>query len=830
MSPSGSAGTLEGTQPVPSDQDVDNENMTGICATVGCYNEADPTVSDWLRSLLPSRKGVLRYARGVFVFTQWLPRYSYGWIVGDCIAGLTVGFVVIPQAMAYALLATLSPEYGLYTSFMGAALYWLFGTSKDIVIGTTAVGSLLVGSVITSIQEQRPDVYTNEEIAKTTSAIAGMILLFIALLRLGWVIEFIPYIPISAFVTAASIIIIATQFPALMGIPGVNTRQAPYLVIINALKGLPNTHTDAAIGLTSVVLLYAIRFFCARMEKRYPARKKTWGIISSMRLTFVMLLYTLISWLVTRGLSKEQRPFRIVGPISRGFNHAGPPRLDGDLILLILPQLPAMLIILVIEHIAIAKSFGRIFGYTVLPSQEMLAQGASNLLGPFVGGYVCTGSFGASAVLSKAGVRTPLAGLFSAVVLVLALYALTAVFYYIPMAALAGLIIHAVADLPTPPKTLHKYWQMSPFELIIWVVGVVVGIFVGLEVSVYVTIALSLVWLLVRQARTKGSFLGQVHVYRISDRGHLSSSKLEADTDDDNGPGSSRNIYLPLDRRRDATNPSVAVEPPYPGVFIFRFTEGLSYINQAQHMARLITQVRANTRPGRVVVDDNTTPTPTSNNNNNKKQHHADENSDRLWSDPLPSPSALQAQSRLPRLRAVVLDCSAVDQIDITAVQGLVDARNTLDKHACTFGSECVEWHFAGLSNRWARKALARAGFGTRKKTVLGIAHGAPGAGPVTRRRAGTHETEEESEMARLAGWSPTYYVVGEAGGGRTGIAVVEGLNRPFFHVDLTGAVDAAVRDAKAMEGKETSHVGVCHEVGCPSEGMSSAAGPLETV
>ena len=134
MSPPGSAGTLEGTQQVPSDQDVDNEN-TSICATVGCYNEAEPTVSDWLRSLLPSRKGVLRYARSVFVFTQWLPRYSYGWIVGDCIAGLTVGFVVIPQAMAYALLATLSPEYGLYTSFMGAALYWIFGTSKDIVIG-----------------------------------------------------------------------------------------------------------------------------------------------------------------------------------------------------------------------------------------------------------------------------------------------------------------------------------------------------------------------------------------------------------------------------------------------------------------------------------------------------------------------------------------------------------------------------------------------------------------------------------------------------------------------------------------------------------------------
>ncbi|KAK0610846.1 sulfate transporter family-domain-containing protein [Immersiella caudata] len=655
------------------------------------FRESDPSVGDWLRSLIPTRSGVLRYIRDVFVFAQWLPRYNWGWLVGDSIAGLTVGFVVIPQAMAYALLANLSPEYGLYTSFVGAALYWMFGTSKDIVIGTTAVGSLLIGSVIASIQELKPGVYTNEDIAKTTSFVAGAILLFFALLRLGWIIEFIPYIPISAFITSASIIIISTQFPVLMGIPGVNTRQAPYRVMIDGLKGLPETRVDAAIGLTAMALLYAIRFICNRMEVRYPKQKKTWAIIASMRLSFVMLLCTLISWLVNRNLSAEQRPFRIVGHISSGFNRAGPPRLEGDLILLILPELPAMVIILVIEHIAIAKSFGRSFGYTVLPSQEMLAQGASNLLGPFVGGYVCTGSFGASAVLSKARVRTPLAGLFSAGILVLALCALTAVFYYIPMAALAGLIIHAVVDLPTPPKKLYKYWQMSPFELIVWVVGVVVAVFVGLEISVYITIALSLAWFLVRQACTHGRFLGQARVYRVVD-----------------GQATPHDIFLPLDRQDDAApSPPVIVAPPYPGVFIFRFTGGLSYMNQAQHMARLIAQVRANTRPGICSrVDIPSSP---------EKSRPA-ASSDTLWSERPTSSSQLQSRQTLPPLRAIVLDCSCIDQLDITAIQGLVDARNTLNKHACMDAtspdSECdgVKWYFAGLSNSWARKALRTAG------------------------------------------------------------------------------------------------------------------------
>ena len=159
--------------------------------------------------------------------------------------------------------------------------------------------------------------YTNEDIAKAVSAISGLMLLGAGLVRLGWVIEFIPYIPISAFVTAAAVTIMATQFPTLMGITGVNTRAPPYLVIINSLKGLPRTQVDAAIGLSSIVLLYAIRYFCSAMETRYPAKKKMWAIISSLRLTFTMLLYTFISWLVNR-TNTGKSPFRIVGHIERG--------------------------------------------------------------------------------------------------------------------------------------------------------------------------------------------------------------------------------------------------------------------------------------------------------------------------------------------------------------------------------------------------------------------------------------------------------------------------------------------------------------------------------
>lgn len=490
----------------------------------------------------------------------------------------------------------------------------------------------------------------------------------------------------------------------------------------------------------------------------------------------------------------------------------------------------------------------------------------SNLFGTFVGGYVCTGSFGASAVLSKAGVRTPLAGLFSALILVLALYALTAVFYYIPMAALAGLIIHAVANLVTPPHALYKYWQISPPELIIWIAGVVIALFLSLEISIYVTIGMSLALLLVRMARSKGVILGRVRIYRVrtttasqeSSKGTASppssgvfrpSIELPSPADKAPSPetadtdGGSRNVFLPLDRM-DASNPSVAVEPPYPGVFVYRFSEGLNYVNQAHHMARLLAYITARTRPAGPCAGAEVRP------------------SDRLWNDPGPprikktvqpaeKPARLteidsrapngepasprpqeenheqtqQQQSppplQLPRLRAVVLDCSAVNNVDITSVQGLVDARAALDQHACCEGGgergSCVEWHFAGLTNPWARRALAVAGFGLTTVTALGTTPPA---------RGGNISADDGPEPT--CGFEPVYVVAPSSVAGATAevrrrarpgpgveeegraeevldarMAVVHGVDRPFFHVDLTEAVDAAIKNAKRVEERE---------------------------
>ena len=635
------------------------------------------------------------------------------------------------------------------------------------------------------MQEQAPGVYNNEDIAHALSILAGAVMLFFGLLRLGWIIEFIPYIPISAFVTAASITIMATQIPTCLGIPGINTRESPYKVLINTLKGLPNTRVDAAIGLGSLVLLFVIRDLCSLMERRRPAQKRMWAFISSLRLTFVMLLFTLVSFLVNRTRGLDNSPFRIVGRIEPGFQKAGVPRPDAALLKLILPELPAISIILIIEHIAIAKAMGRLYNYTVTPSQEIVALGAANMFSPFVGGYVCTGSFGASAVLSKAGVRTPLAGLFSAGLLVLALYVLTAVFQYIPNAALAGLIIHAVCNLVAPPKSLHKYWQLAPLELFIWVVGVVVAIFDSLETSIYVGIALSFALLLVRLARTKGQFLGRARTRRVTaEREKGDGAAFSPDSTVQPSQHSERDIFMPLDRR-DASNPSIKVETPYPGVFIYRFSEGYNYTNQAMHMDILSTYIMENTRRA--------------------SEEDFEKESDRLWNDPGPQKrDEGMNNADLPLLRAVVLDFAAVNNMDVTCVQGLIDLRNTLDRYC---SPDAVELHFANVHNRWTRRALAASGFGyPSSKNEEGLESWQPAYTIAAILDPGLSENKKsrlvDPEANRTSSGSDadkSTLVDGQRE--RSGMAAVYGVDRPFFHADLHDAVDAAVRDARYRDG-----------------------------
>ncbi|KAH0563338.1 hypothetical protein GP486_002089 [Trichoglossum hirsutum] len=771
--------------------------------TADTFVEDEPTSGEWLRELVPDRQEIRQYFVNLFPFLKWITRYNSAWFLGDTVAGLTVGAVVVPQSMAYAALAGLPPEFGLYSSFMGVLIYWFFATSKDITIGPVAVMSTLVGNIIIRVNAHRKPAIPPPVIASALAVICGSIVLFIGLIRCGWIVDFIPLTAISAFMTGSALNIAVGQVPGLMGITGFNTRDPTYRVTINILKHLGRTKLDAALGLTALAMLYLIRSFCRFMSKRQPNRHKMWFFISTLRTAFVILLYTLISWLVNRHVkSASKARFKILGTVPRGFKHAGAPVMTKEIVKSFTSELPAAVIVLLIEHIAIAKSFGRVNNYTINPSQELVAIGITNLLGPFLGAYPATGSFSRTAIKSKAGVRTPFAGVITSILVLLAIYALPRVFFFIPTAGLSAVIIHAVGDLITPPDTVYKFWRISPLEVVVFFAGVIVTVFTSIENGIYVTVACSAGLLLFRVAKAQGRFLGKVIGHSVIGDHHMGDEDKHGTLGDDgteiypDTAGTSRNIFLPIDHQ-DGSNPEIGVESPYPGIFIYRFSEGFNYPNANNYLDYLAAYIFKHTR--RTMLDSYS------------------KLGDRPWNEPGPRRGkAINTEDNRPLLRAIILDFSSVNNVDVSSVQNLIDVRNQLDRYATP---ETVEWHIACINNRWTKRALVSAGFGyptppksvsKRWKPIFSVAEigGRNSAAAEAERirnerelkRQHGHGQGEITKAEAITSVSPGTISLGSDTAKELGktdklpkVAAVHGINRPFFHTDLTTALESAI-------------------------------------
>ena len=461
--------------------------------------------------------------------------------------------------------------------------------------------STVTGTVVTEVIKKLPEYQAHPNIiASALAVIAGAVICFIGLIRCGWIVDFISLSAISAYMTGSALNIAVGQVPALMGITGFSNRDATYRVVINILKHLGRTKIDAAMGLTALAMLYMIRSACNFGARKMPQRAKMFFFISTLRTSFVILLYTLISWLVNRHHRKNPI-FQILLTVPRGFKNAAVPTINKTLIKAFANQLPASIIVILIEHIAIAKSFGRINNYTIDPSQEMVAIGVSNLLGPFLGAYPATGSFSRTAIKAKAGVRTPLAGVVTALVVLLAIYALPAVFFYIPNASLSAVIIHAVGDLITPPNTIYQFWRISPLEVIIFFAGVFVTIFASIEDGIYTTICISVAVLLFRVVKAKGRFLGKVKIHSVigdhvmDDEGRHAAHGQYGSFGSNDPDKSTRNLFLPISHN-DGSNPEVDVESPYPGIFIYRFSEGFNYPNANHYLDFMVASIFKETR------------------------------------------------------------------------------------------------------------------------------------------------------------------------------------------------------------------------------------------
>lgn len=716
------------------------------------YFEEEPTVKAYFQSVLPHpRQQIKRYFVSMFPIATWIYRYNVQWFLGDLIAGVTIGAVVVPQGMAYAKIATLPVQYGLYSSFVGVAIYFMFATSKDITIGPVAVMSALVGDILTDAKKTHPHI-EGHVIASAVALIAGSIVMGLGLLRLGFIVDFIPLPSIAAFMTGSAINIIAGQVPTLLGNnivkPTFNTRASTYKVIINTLKNLHKSRLDSAFGVSALALLYVIKWSLSYLARRFPKRAKFYFFLATLRTAFVILLFTLISWLVNRNHRKVPL-VAILGTVPRGFQEVGVPIINSEIVSSFTSYIPSSVIVLLIEHIAISKSFGRVNNYVINPNQELIAIGITNVFGPFFGAYPATGSFSRTAIKSKAGVRTPLAGVITAIVVVIAIYALPPVFFYIPSASLSAVIIHAVADLCATPRTILQFWQVSPIEFAIFWIGVIVTIFTTIEIGIYTTVSVSAAVLLFRIAKSRGTFVGAVKIGTMQ----VSDSRV----------GYTRNVYVPLDNS-DGHNPLVRPSSPPDGVFIYRFNEGFLYPNCNHFTDHMTSQILTQTRPG--------------------KANPYGRLGDRPWNDPGPrhlDDSLLQNDQR-PQLRALVLDFSGVPHLDLTGLQNLIDVRNQLDRHA----GKPVQWRFTGVSNPWIKRALIKGNFGVaenREFTMFSVAHvGQDGPNQADNGQFQDSISRDIEGGIELSAVKSKF---------QQAFLPLISIDRPYFHVDIDEAIRA---------------------------------------
>lgn len=627
------------------------EPTTGY--TIPNYEENIIESQDYLKNLVrdPFHR-TTSYFRNLFPIFSWIPYYPTQpkWILSDFITGVSVAIVLVPQAMSYAKLAGLAPEYGLYSSFIGLMMYSIFATSKDVSIGPVAVMSLEVSKIINRIQDKYGNEYSASEIATTVALLCGAITLGVGLLKLGFLVELIPLPAVMAFTTGSAFNIITSQLPGLMGYSDlVNTHQAPYLIVIGFLKNLPNTKVDAAFGLVGLFILYLWKYLCQHMIKRNPKKALFWTYVLNIRTAIVIIFSTLISFLIIRH-HKSSSPFAITGAVKSGLRNVGKFVPPANLASRIAPDLPVATIVLVLEHISIAKSFGRIHDYKIDPNQEFIAIGVTNLVGTFFSAYPATGSFSRTALASKCGVKTPFASVFAGFCVLIAIYAFTSAFYYIPKATLCAIIIHAVSDLMASYKSTWKMYLIQPLDCGIFLVGVFVSVFASIEYGIYWAMCASCALIIWRMCWTNGSFMGRIKVvelinpkvvqmnlkkYAKSEEGGSNderenstqtekvffNSGLISVTDSYMSVGSYNKakeanesthsidtnvvsysykwVPLPSDRNQSKihtryVNSNINVEQPPPGVVVYRMSESFIYPNSSAQTDTILDYIKEN--------------------------------------------------------------------------------------------------------------------------------------------------------------------------------------------------------------------------------------------
>jgi len=424
-----------------------------------------------------------RLARWVPI-ASWLPRYQRGWLAGDAIAGFTIWGLLIPEMIAYASLAGLPPQAGLYTLLASLALYAVFGTSRQLVVAGTSASAVLVFSAVTALGPKSAASYAT--LAAGMIVLTGLIFVVAGLLKLGFITAFLSRPVMEGFVFGLAIFVTVSQLPKLFGLkkgPGDTVRQFGYLVAHLGQTSL----TTFAVGAVALVLLFALERYLPRLPG---------GLI---------VLAAAIA--LSAGLDLSGHGVKVVGSIPTGLPSVSWPQLKlGDLWVL-LPSAAGMMLVIFSEALGAGQTFADKHGYRLESSREMIALGLANLGSGVLGGLACGGSLSQSAVNDGAGARTELSPIIAAALSLVTVIALTPLFTDLPEAVLAALIIHAVSHLMKVGE-MRRFRRLVPREFWLAMLTLLGVIVLDVLPALILGVVVALLLLIYRASRPQISMLG----------------------------------------------------------------------------------------------------------------------------------------------------------------------------------------------------------------------------------------------------------------------------------------------------------------------------------
>ena len=416
-----------------------------------------------------------------------LRHYDREQLRGDLVAGLTTAVMLIPQGMAYAMLAGLPPIYGLYASLVPLAIYALFGTSRQLAVGPVAMVSLLVAAGVSQLAETGGEAFIAYAIL--LALMVGAMQLAMGVLRLGFIVNFLSHPVISGFTSAAALIIGFSQLKHLLGY-NIPRSHHVHAILGGAWTGIDQTHLiTLAIGASAIVVLVALK----KLAPSFP------------RALIVVLVSTVLVW----GFGLHDSGVAIVGDVPAGMPPLAIPTLDWAAAAELAGVAAAIALVGFMESIAVAKKYARDNKYAVDANQELVGLGLANVVGAFAGSYPVTGGFSRTAVNAQAGAKTNVAGLITAIIIGLALLFLTPLFHFLPQAVLAAIIMTAVFGLIDLHEVKHL-WTVKRTDLAMLALTFLVTLFVGIEPGIATGVLASLAILVLKSTRPHVAVLGHL--------------------------------------------------------------------------------------------------------------------------------------------------------------------------------------------------------------------------------------------------------------------------------------------------------------------------------